>query len=70
MELDEMSRAVGRIEEAISSLKSTQEAQWRKLDKIENYIISHKLWIAGIAGSASLIATMASYKIKKILFGD
>lgn len=70
MELDEMSRAVGRIEEAISSLKSTQEAQWRKLDKIENYIISHKIWIAGIAGSASLISTMIGYYLKKKIFGD
>lgn len=65
-----MSRAVGRIEEAISSLKTTQDAQWRKLDKIDTYIVTHKAWMAGIAGSVSLLTTMAIYYFKKKIFGD
>mgnify|MGYP003395326301 CR=1 len=69
MELDEISRSIGRLEEAVKSVKETQESQWRKLDKIDNYIVSHKVWIAGIAGSASLIMSMLVYFIKDKIFG-
>lgn len=65
-----MSRAFGRIEQRLESLSETQEKQWRKLDKIENYIITHKMWMAGIAGSVSLITTMVFYYFKKKIFVD
>ena len=70
MEFDEISRAIGRLEQSIENIRETQESQWKKLDKIDNYIVSHKIWIAGIAGSASLISSMAFYYLRKKIFGD
>lgn len=65
-----MSRAVGRIEEAVASLKTTQDAQWRKLDKIDNYIVTHKAWMIGMASTISLITTMVVYYLKSKIFGE
>ena len=70
MVLDELSRVLGKIEADIVSIKESQEKQWDKLDKLDRYIVSHKVILAGIAGSVSLMVSVFMYWFKKKLFGD
>lgn len=70
MILDELSRAIGRIEADIVFIKEVQEKQWEKLDKLDRYIISHKVMLAGIAGGISLMVSVFIYWLKRKLFGD
>lgn len=64
-EIDELSRALGRIEGELEAIKISQTSQWSKLDKIERYIVSHKMMTAGIAGSISMLGTFLVFILNK-----
>lgn len=63
-EFDEISRAIGRIEGTIKSLKEDSRAQWQKLDRIEQHLTAQRIKTAGIAGAVSLLMSWLIAKLK------
>ena len=70
MELDELSRTLGRVEERLVHLQSSYEnfrgEVDRKLDTIETTINYHKGLVAAIAGVISIIVSLIVAWIAKI----
>ena len=46
-----------------------QDIILKKLDKMERYILSHKIMTAGIAGSVTMAGTFLTYIIRHYLGG-
>ena len=72
MELDEVSRILGRIEADIASLKEGQESLSKKLDSIEPRLVktemssavSNKIGAGGWAWFLALVGSIFAYLIK------
>jgi len=68
-EIDELSRIIGNLEAKIEALVLMQDIILKKLDKMERYILSHKIMTAGIAGSVTMAGTFLTYIIRHYLGG-
>jgi len=80
MSLDELSRAIGKIEGAIDGLKDEVQRQGieaknerirqgKKIDRIDATLTAHRLKVAGIAGTTSA-GTIALWAWVKAHWGN
>lgn len=52
-DFDHISRAIGNIEGKLERIEKSQDAQWRKLNDIDQALTNHRLKVAGLTALVS-----------------